>query len=280
MARAALNLKNRWVLVTGASSGLGREIARQLSLEHKAHVLLCARRQERLQDLQAELKAAGAGGVEIIPADLSSPEGLAAICEATRGEHLPYAAVLNAGTTHFGDDLDQSPEDFQALLDLNVRAAVHLSRDFVQKQRHRGQKGALMLVSSLAGICPVPFQSAYSGSKAFVHNYGLALGHELRQEGISVTVFAPGGIATEMLQRSGLDQSFSKGDLGIMDAPICARFAVRALLERRSHAVPGPLNRSLALLFKLAPRNFAIARCAATYRDAIQKERARKANLG
>lgn len=271
MLRPRLNLKNRWVLVTGASSGLGREIARQLSLRHHAFVLLCARREDRLLALQAELKAAGAGGVEVIPADLSTYEGLEAVKNATRGAHRPFAAVLNAGITHFGDDLEQSPEHLQQLLDLNIRATVHLSRDFVQKQRDVGQQGALLLVSSLAGISPVPFQSAYSGSKAFMHNYGLALGHELKPEKISVTVFAPGGIATEMLEHSGLSRSFSAGDLGIMKASACAKFAIKALLERRPHAVPGPLNRTLAMLFKLAPREFAIARSGAMYRDALRK---------
>lgn len=271
MMRHRINLKNRWVLVTGASSGLGREIARQLALHHHAHVILCARREDRLLALQAELKAAGAGGVEVIAADLASIEGVERVKAATCGEHLPFAAVLSAGVTHFGDDLEQSPEHLQTLIDLNIRATVLLSRDFVGKQRAQGQSGALMLVSSLAGISPIPFQSAYSGSKGFMHNYGMALGHELKPEKISVTVFAPGGIATEMLEISGLSRSFSAGDLGIMKPETCAKFAIRAMLERRRHAVPGPLNRTLALLFKLAPRDFSIARSGAMYRQAMQK---------
>lgn len=275
MFRPRLQLKNRWVLVTGASSGLGREIARQLSLRHQAHVLLCARREDRLLSLQTELKAAGAGGVEVIAADLATGVGLAKVKDATQGEHRPFAAVLSAGVTHFGDDLEQSPEALQTLIDLNIRATVELTRDFVKKQREIGQHGALMLVSSLAGISPLPFQSVYSGSKGFVHNYGLALGHELKDEHISVTVFAPGGIATEMLELSGLSSSFGKGDLGIMNAEQCAKFAIRALLERRAHAVPGPLNRTMALLFKLAPREFSIARSGALYRQAMKKRGSR-----
>lgn len=274
LRRRPLNLKRRWVLITGASSGLGREMARQLALEHDAYVLLCGRNEARLQSLEVELKSMGAGALKCLRADLSTQEGIEKIQDAIKGglEVDLHALILNAGVTHFGYDLDQSAESFQQLLDTNVKATVLLARSFARQKQKLGHPGAMMIVSSLASINPLPFQAAYSGSKAFLTNYGLALGHELKKDKINVTVFSPGGIATEMLQSSGLSKKFSAGDLGIMDVQSCARAALRAMIEGRVHAIPGSLNQILALLSRIVPRELLLAQTASIYRGAVSTD--------
>ncbi|HET9452471.1 MAG TPA: hypothetical protein VFO83_16395, partial [Aggregicoccus sp.] len=95
-----------------------------------------------------------------------------------------------------------------------------------------------------------------------------SLGEELRGRGVSVTVFAPGGIATELLELSGLDAKFKAGQLGVMEAPACAARAVEGLVQRRALVVPGFLNQALAAVPRLLPRRFLASRVAAIYRPA------------
>jgi uncharacterized protein len=123
-----------------------------------------------------------------------------------------------------------------------------------------------MLVSSVGGLMPMPLQAVYGGTKAFVTRFGQALDVELRPKGVSVTVFAPGGVATELLEVSGLDRKFKAGSLGVMPVERCAKEAVAALVQRRGLTVPGVLNQALALSTRLLPRGFLAQRTAALYK--------------
>ena len=103
------------------------------------------------------------------------------------------------------------------MLATNVTSVVALTQRFLKLMVPRGD-GAVMIVSSVAGTVPTTYQAAYSGTKAFLNNYGLAVSEELKGTGVSLTVFVPGGIATEMGERSGTARKFKKGDVGMMDA--------------------------------------------------------------
>ncbi|NMO17488.1 SDR family NAD(P)-dependent oxidoreductase [Pyxidicoccus fallax] len=265
-----MNFRGRWVLVTGASSGLGLEMARVLAREHGANILAVARREDRLLALRDEL--APKYGVQVVPliADLSQPGEPQRLFEAAVAGRDVYGVILNAGVTFFGHALEQSPEDFQKMLATNVSSLVELSRLFTGHLSARGTPGGIMLVSSMAGLSPLPYQTAYAATKAFVISYGRGLAFELRKTGVSVTVFAPGGIATEMLELSGLSRGFKAGDLGIMAADTCARLAVDAFARRRELYVPGALNRFLALAMKVLPQGFMIARSAGVYEGSLK----------
>ena len=123
-----------------------------------------------------------------------------------------------------------------------------------------------MLISSVAGFIPVPYQAAYSGTKAFVTSYGQCLAQEVRHAGVSVTVFAPGGISTEMLERTGLSNRFKAGDVGMMTPAECAAHALRAFVRRKELYVPGLLNQTLTLAARVLPRGFLAQRTAAIYK--------------
>ena len=261
-----LELRGRWTLITGASSGLGLELARHIAKDHGGHVVLVARRRERLETLAEELRSRYGVQAACVTADLSRPEDVERLfTEATTGRDI-HAVILNAGVTYWGEAMKLGWSDFQAMLDTNVTSLVRLSTLFVPYLIERGTHGGLMFVSSVAGLIPVPYQAAYSGTKAFVTSYGQCLAQELRPKGLSVTVFAPGGISTDMLVNAGLSNRFKAGDIGVMSPEACAAHAVRAFLRRKELYVPGLVNQGLALVARVLPRGFLAQRTAAIYR--------------
>src|SRR5690606_26189750 len=175
-----MDFRGRWVLVTGASSGLGRELTRRLASAYGANLVIVARRRDRLEELRRELETAHRVRVRTLTADLSNlseVDGL--ISELKNGEQL-YAAILNAGVTHFGRYHELDFADFQKMLHTNVSSVVRLSSELVPYIEHGAPGGGLLFVSSMAGIFPVPYQTAYSGTKAFIVHYACGLWHELR----------------------------------------------------------------------------------------------------
>lgn len=264
------SLAGKYTLVTGASSGLGAEIARHIAKDHKGNLILVARRRDRLEALAAELTAAHGIEAHCITADMTRPDEVArAYDEAVRDREV-HAAVLNAGITYFGPALDLDTEGFEQMLATNVTSVVALTQRFVRHMLPR-RDGAVMIVSSLAGTIPTTYQAAYCGTKAFLNNYGLALSQELQGTGISLTVFVPGGIVTEMGERSGIARKFKRGDVGMMDADACARFAVRGMVARSRFVIPGALNQLNDLLLRFVPRTTTAGITARIYRDALPK---------
>jgi short-subunit dehydrogenase len=250
-----MQLNHTCTLVTGASAGLGREITRLIVREQGGSVVAVARRRERLQALQQELQ--GAAGAEVIPlkADLSSPEQAArCFTEATADRRID-GVILNAGVTYYGKVTDQSAESVASLIMTNCLGPTLLATKFARYFVEQKIPGRLTLVSSLASFAPMPYQAVYAGTKAFISNYGLSLREELRGTGISVTVFCPGGIVTEMTELSGMSGQFGAGDLGMMDAVTCARHAVDAFISGRDLAVPGFANWVSSVAQRVAPRS-------------------------
>lgn len=229
-------------------------------------MLLVARRRDKLEALAEELRSRHGVQAACIVADLSRPEDVERVyTEATQGREV-HAVVLNAGVTYWGEALKLDWSAFQAMLDTNVTSMVRLSTLFAQHFVERHIEGGLLLISSVAAFIPVPYQAAYSGTKAFITSYGQALGQEVRSQGVSVTVFAPGGIATELLEKSGMSTRFKAGDVGMMSAGECAAHALRAFVHRKELSVPGLVNQTLALAARLLPRGFLAQRTAAMYR--------------
>jgi len=264
-----MNFAGRWVLVTGASSGLGREMARILAREHRANLILVARRGARLRELGRELEASVGVRVHVIEADLSREADVDRVFAEAIGLGDVYGVILNAGVTHFGEHRDLSWEGFQSMLATNVTSAVRLTSLFVPYLVKEGSGGGILLVSSMAGLMPVPYQSAYSGTKAFLVNFGRGLWHELHGTRVSITTFAPGGIATELTESSGLGQHF-KSSVTIMPAEECARSALQGFVKRKYLHVPGWFNRLAAFLSRFLPQRLLVGAVGAEYRKALR----------
>lgn len=266
---AKLSLAGQYTLITGASSGLGLEMARLIARDHKGHLVLVARRKDRLVALADELRASCGVDVVCVQADMTRREDVVRTFEeATAGRSL-HAAILNAGVSYFGRSLDMPIEDFESMLATNVTSVVHLTQRVLPHLVAQNTGGGVMLVSSLAGTTPLTYQAAYSGTKAFLNNYGMAVGEEVRATGVSVTVFVPGGIATEMGEKSGTARKFKQGDVGMMDADECARHAVDGFVARERFVVPGTLNWFNEMLMRFVPRRLAPGLTARVYRDAL-----------
>jgi uncharacterized protein len=273
--QTAMDFRARWVLVTGASSGLGVELARQLARDHRANLVLVARRRERLAALQEELEAAYGISVYPLVADLGVESDVERVfSEASQGRDI-YAVILNAAITHFGDHFELSWPEVKRIIDVNVNAVAQLTHAFVPYLLAKGQGGGVMLVASLAGVTPVPYQSAYSGTKAFLLGFGHGLWHELRGRDVSITTFVPGGIATEMTELAGLGHYFGTGGLFMQSASACAGAALSAFAQRRHTYVPGLVNQVGVLASKLLPRSVMVGRVAAEYRKALLLKRQR-----
>src|SRR3954468_9136637 len=175
-------------LVTGASSGIGLELARQFHAN--GFDLILAADGDGIHDIAREL------GGEAVQADLTTRAGVEAVYAALDGR-VPDALAVNAGITARSDDLERE----LALVDLNVRSTVHLARLVTNDMASRG-RGRVLLTASIVDVMPGPYQAAYNASKAFVMNFGLGLRAELRDQGVRVTVLEPGPTETAVFARA------------------------------------------------------------------------------
>lgn len=259
-----MNLKGQWVWVTGASSGLGLALSKQLA-KAGANLLITARRVDRLETLATELRASGIE-VKVAPADMTRPADVEKVLDIARSIPLA-AAVLNAGVTHLGHFHELSWEAFEVMLQTNVVSTTRLTTELVKHFQATGRGGRLMIVSSLTGLVPVPFQAAYSGTKAYLVGFGSALAHELKGTNVKVTVFAPGGIATE--QTAGEGFNALRGWLASADD--VAVEAIGALRVSRPLHIQGFMYRILLLLTRLVPRDLSIWAVSREYRKSLTK---------
>jgi short-subunit dehydrogenase len=261
-----LDLKGKWVLVTGASAGLGKAFATRLARHFGANVVLLARRKELLEALATELRGAGVE-VAVIAADLSKIEDTdRAIAEALEGRKLT-AAVLNAGISHFGPFDELSWPGFLAMLHINVNAVVRMTTELIPHLEGDPQGGAILIVSSMAGFTPVAYQTAYSATKAFLISFGMGMWHELQGRNVSITTYVPAGIQTEWTA----NEKFGSLRGWLADVDSVASAGLDALRRRRFLAIPGAQNRLGDVLFRFLPRQFITGRVAAVYRKALRE---------
>jgi uncharacterized protein len=263
----AMKLNARWVLVTGASSGLGKEMARVLAHDHRANLVLVARRGERLEELRREIESTTAVKVVCIVADLSRLDEVERVFkEATTGRSL-YGAILNAGVTHFGhwDELDWDGfVQMQSVNNTSVAKFTTLLLPYLEREK---EQGGLMIVASMAGLTPVAYQAFYSATKGFLVNLGASLHHEMMPRGVSVTTFVPGGVVTEMTDGA----RFNDLRGWLMPVEPCAKEGVEAFRRRRYVHAPGFVYRWGGALSRLLPQRLFVGAVAAQYRRSLRK---------
>jgi uncharacterized protein len=239
-------------VITGASAGIGAELARVFA--DKGHSLaLVARRRPRLDRLAAEIAAAGHPKPLVLPIDLALPNAAAWIGNALAARGLePEYIVNNAGFGLVGRAAELDRAEQLAMIDLNMRALTELSLAFVESLERR--RGGVLNVASVAGFFPGPRSAVYYASKAYVLSLSEALHAELKPLGIRVTCLCPGPVATEFQVRAGISGRDVSWPLAVSAARVAAA-GYRGLVAGRRVVVPGWSNKLVASLVpRLVPR--------------------------
>jgi short-subunit dehydrogenase len=246
-------------LVTGASSGIGAEIARLLAA--KGHgVTLVARRRERLDELASELESQRHVRAHAIACDLSETAARERLVAQIAERGLEVSVLINnAGFGSAGRFHELDVDGELQMVRTNVEAVVHLCGAYVPGMVARGD-GAVLNVASTAGFQPLPRQGTYSASKAFVLAFTEVLSSDLKGTGVTATALCPGPVRTEFTdQHAGFEAAESTPDFVWMSAEDCAQAAVRGLERGKRVVVPGVANRIGTLAGQHAPRSLLLA---------------------
>ena len=232
-----------WALITGASSGIGKEFARQIA-RAGINVVLVARRQSLLDDFARSLSQNPAVKCRVIPMDLSQAGFIDRLAERTNDLDIGMV-VSNAGTGNPGEFLKLDLQLLEATLRLNTTAHLEIAHHFGRKLAER-RRGGLILVGAMGAEIGVPFMANDGGGKAYVHSLGEALHYEFKPLGVYVTVLAAALTNTAVLEKFGIDPKTLP--MKPMSVAQCVSEGLSALLNNRSRIVPGRLNRFLNAL--------------------------------
>jgi short-subunit dehydrogenase len=227
-----------WALVTGASSGIGREFARQIAASG-INVVLVARREALLDEVGRAIAKDFKVQYRTVVADLSQAGFLENLAKAT--DDLDIGLVVsNAGTGNPGEFLKIAREELESLLRLNTLAHLDIAHHFGQKLASRG-RGGLLLVGAMGASNGLPYMANDGAAKAYVHSFGEALHVELKPLGVHVTLLPPGPTETPVIAKLG----FSPDTMPMkpMKVEQCVFEGLKALEENRSMIIPGRLNR-------------------------------------
>jgi hypothetical protein len=191
-------------LITGASSGIGKELARYHASK-KGDLILTARREGALNELKAELEGKHGVTVHVFALDLGGAEGAKALIDAVEGAGLKIDILINnAGFGGHGLHVERDIAAEQSMIDLNVVSLVTLTHHFAARMAAQGG-GRILNVGSTAGFMPGPKQAVYFATKAFVNSFSQAIDEEMRGKGVTSTVLAPGYVETEFAQTADLE---------------------------------------------------------------------------
>lgn len=242
---------DRWALITGASSGIGAAFARRLA-SRGMHVVLTARREERLRELAEELHTRHGTRSELVPGDLSAPGAAARLVGEVESRGIEIELLVNnAGFAIVGEVEDVDVERAMQLVRLNIGAVTELTYRVLPEMIERGH-GAIINVASMAGLQPVAYMPAYSASKAFVLHFSEALWPECHDKGVSVMALCPGFTRTELFEKAGVAGWLKKHRFQTPERVVKA--ALKGLEKGRQYVVPGWRNYLLSLLPRIATR--------------------------
>ena len=242
-------MNNKTALITGASSGIGKELAK-IHASNGGDLVIVARSEDKLQTLSEELKSAYNISVNIIVKDLTLPEAPKEIYDevSSAGIVIEYL-INNAGFGGVGYFYERNWEDDLAMIHLNIIALTALTRYFLPNMIERNS-GRILNVSSTAALIPGPLQAVYYATKAFVTSFSNALAQELSQTDITVTSLMPGATETEFGRTSGMDKTSLFSDP--YSADVVAKDGYQAMLKGELNCITG-VSFSQKISLKLAP---------------------------
>ena len=243
----------RTALITGASSGLGLEFAREFARDGH-NVVLSARRREEMETLADELRSAHGVQVWVKPADLSRMEEIDRLHAELKEENIAIDFLVNnAGFGDFALFHEARWEKLERMMDLNIKALTKLSYLFVKPMIERGF-GKILQIASTASFQPGPTMAVYYASKAYVLSLGEAMSNELKGSGVHVTVLCPGATESGFQDAADLDNSRLVKGKKLPSAAEVAAFGYKKMKQNRMTVIHGMLNRIMAFSIRLTPR--------------------------
>jgi uncharacterized protein len=252
VSESRLTFSNQTALITGASVGIGHELAKLFAADG-FNLVLVARDAERMNAMVEDLKSRGSGRVLVLPKDLSLPESCEQIASQLAANKIDIDILVN--NAGFGDHglFWQTDEKRQLdMLHVNITALTHLTRLFLPGMIQR-KRGRIMNVASVAGYVPGPLMAVYFATKAYVISFSIAVNEECRGFGVTVTAVCPGATRTEFHTRANIaDTGLFEGHL--MSAEAVARIGYRGTMRGKPLVVTGWMNRLTTLAVPLFPR--------------------------
>ena len=245
------------VLITGASGGIGYELAKLFARDHH-NLILVARSGEKLAQVANELRPLGVT-VTIFALDLGTPSVPRFLFDQVQSAGLTVDILINnAGYGAFGEFAEMPQEQILGQIQLNITALTELTRLFLPPMLAR-HSGRIMNVASTAGFQPGPLMAVYYATKAYVISFSEAVANEARNTGVTVTCFCPGATHTGFAKRAGNDQTRLFKQLGAMNVDKVALDGYRAVMEGRGLAISGVHNWLVAQSTRFAPRKMVTA---------------------
>jgi short-subunit dehydrogenase len=246
--------RKTYTLITGASGGIGYDIAKIAAADGK-NLILVARSEDKLEQLAVELRKNTSIEVFTIAVDLSDEAGVEKLISEVKSGNLTIDTLVNnAGFGDFGDFAKADLAKNMEMIRLNISALTNLTHTFMQGMLISGE-GRIMNVASIASFMPGPGMAVYYASKAYVLSFSEALTRELKGSGITVTTLCPGPTNTDFAKVSGLGHSLMHRMLPPSMSMDVARAGYKAMLKGKAIEIPGVMNKLSALTPRLSPRS-------------------------
>ena len=263
-------LSGHRAVVTGASSGIGREYAVQMA-EMGCDLVIVARRLDKLKELARELEQKYHISVDCIQLDLSQQGAAQSLFEqATQGSQVVTILINNAGLGKYGQFMEFSYEDHRATLQVNAVAPTEVTYLFVKHMLEHGKKSFITQVASIAAFQPVSNFTVYSGTKGYLRYFSETLAFELRKTNVHMMCLCPGGTYTEFFSQSG-QKITPSGHATMMKAEDVARLGLKAMFRGKTVYTPGVLNKLACFLPRFLPRNLGLYLAFKAMNRAVEK---------
>lgn len=257
-AKDSVAAKSQTVLITGASGGIGYELAK-LFARDRTNLILLSRSVHKLAEVARELQSRFGCNVKTIALDLGTPAAPKFLFDQLQGEEITVDILVNnAGFGAFGEFVQMAEQEIQGQIALNIIALTQLTRLFLPPMIER-RRGRILNVASTAAFQPGPLMAVYYASKAYVLSFSEAVANEVRGSGVTLTCLCPGPTNTNFAKRAGNDNSRLFKKIGGMSAEAVARDGYRGLLAGKTVVISGMQNWLAAESVRFAPRKMVTA---------------------
>jgi len=248
--------QNQTVLITGATSGIGLELARLFAAD-KFNMVLVARDEQKLNHVAADLQNMGAGNIVVIPKDLSVANAAADVYAITTQQNIHIDVLVNdAGVGEYGLFTETSLEKELAIIQLNTAAMVQLTKLYLQDMIYEGNTGKILQLASVASYQPSPMLAVYAATKAFVLSFSDAIAFELKDTNITVTSLIPNATDTDFFRKAGMEHTKAAQD-NPENPTIVAQIGYEALMKGEPHAYAPGVRQMAAMSSILSNQNVA-----------------------